>query len=115
MNVKILYPTILPIAGGIIGFAMGLSYYLGIMISQLFIGRPPSTWIIGVLWLPVLIFKPSMIGFLIGSGAWLVIRPFHRPRTLLPTESRLLKIVMALLMTVSAAAGIIKLIKEVGH
>ena len=106
---KISYPNILPIAGGIVGLAMGLSYYLSIMISQLFIGRPSSTWILGVFWLPVFLIKPGLIGILIGSIAWLIIRPFHLPRPLAPAEIKAFKILLVLLMIASAAAGVIKI------
>lgn len=109
---KISYPNILPIAGGIIGVAMGASYYLSIMISQLIIGRPSSTWILGVFWLPVFLLKPMLIGLLIGSIAWLIIRPFHIPRPLAPTEIKAFKIFFVLLMVASATAGVMKFFKE---
>ncbi len=108
---KISYPNILPIAGGIVGLAMGLSYYLSIMISQLFIGRPSSTWILGVFWLPVFILKPGLIGILIGSLAWLFIRPFNLPRPLAPTEIKASKKFLALLIIASAVAGVIKIVR----
>lgn len=106
---KISYPNILPLAGGIIGVAMGLSYYLSIMISQLFTGRPSSTWILGVFWMPIFLIKPVLIGTLIGSIAWLIIRSFHLPRPLASTEIKGFKILLVLLMIASAAAGVIKI------
>ncbi len=110
---KISYPNILPIAGGIVGLAMGLSYYLSIMISQLFIGRPSSTWILGVFWLPIFLIKPVLIGILIGSIAWLIIRFFQAPRPLTPTDIKTFKIIIVFLMIVSAAAGVIKIARGV--
>lgn len=109
---KISYPNILPLVGGIIGLAMGSSYYISIMISQLFIGRPSSTWILGVFWLPIFLIKPVLIGIFIGSIAWLIIRFFHLPRSLAPTEIKAFKILLILLMIASAAAGIIKIIRS---
>jgi hypothetical protein len=111
MLIKTSYPNILPLAGGIIGLAMGLSYYLSIMISQLFIGRPSSTWILGIFWLPIFLIKPVLIGILIGSIAWLIIRSFQLPRPLTPTEIKAFKIFLVLLVIVSAATGFIKIIK----
>ncbi len=108
---RISYPNIIPVAGGIAGLAIGISYYLGIMISQLFIMRPPSTWIIGLLWLPVLVVKPGLIGFVVGLIVWLLIRPFHKPRSLSSNELKALKIFFALLIVVSAAIGVAKIIK----
>lgn len=115
MLMKISYPNILPIAGGIVGLAMGLSYYLSIMISQLFIGRPSSTWILGVFWLPIFLIKPVLIGILAGSIAWLVIRFFQLPRPLAPTEIKAFKIVFVLLMVASAVAGVIKIVRGVAR
>jgi len=108
---RILYPHILPIAGCISGLAAAMSYYLSIMISQLFISHPPSTWILGLFWLPVLCLKPGLVGLVIGAIGWLIIRPFHRPRILLPTEIRTFKIFLKLLIVVSAVAGLMKIIK----
>ncbi|MBI5049774.1 MAG: hypothetical protein HZC11_02580 [Nitrospirae bacterium] len=113
MKLKISYPNILPFVGGIIGVAMGVSYYIGIMISQLFIGRPSSTWILGVLWLPVFLLKPGLVGVLLGSIVWFLLRPFHQPRSLSPTEIKAIKLLLILLMSASAAAGVIKIIKGV--
>jgi hypothetical protein len=111
MLTKISYPNILPLAGGIAGLAMGLSYYLSIMISQLFIGRPSSTWILGVFWLPIFLIKPVLIGILVGSIAWLIIRFFHVPRPLTPTEIKTFKTILVLLVVASAAAGVIKIVR----
>jgi len=107
---KISYPNILPLAGGIVGLTIGLSYYLSIMISQLFIGRPSSTWILGVFWLPIFLIKPVLIGVLIGSIAWLVIRSLHAPRLLTPTEIKTFKTIVVFLVIASAAAGVIKIV-----
>jgi hypothetical protein len=115
MLMNISYPNILPIAGGIIGVAMALSYYLSIMISQLIIGRPSSSWILGVFWLPVFVLKPGLIGFLLGSLAWLLIRPFHLPRPLALTEVKAFKIFLALLMVASATAGVIKIVRGIAR
>jgi len=109
MLMKISYPNILPFAGGIVGLAMGLSYYLSIMISQLFIGRPSSTWILGIFWLPIFLIKPVLIGILVGAIAWLIIRFFHTPRPLTPTDIKTFKTIVVLLMIASAAAGVIKI------
>ena len=106
---KISYPNILPLAGGIVGLSMGLSYYLSIMISQFFIGRPSSTWILGVFWLPIFLIKPVLIGILVGSLAWLIIRFFRTPRPLTPTEIKTFKTIVILLLVVSVAAAVIKI------
>jgi len=106
---KISYPNILPLAGSIVGLAMGLSYYLSIMISQFFIGRPSSTWILGVFWLPIFLIKPVLIGLLIGSIAWLIICFLHTPRPLTPTEIKAFKALVVFLMIASAVAGVIKI------
>jgi hypothetical protein len=108
---RISYPNILPIAGGIVGIAMALSYYLSVMIAQLFIGRPSSTWILGIIWLPVFLIKPGLVGLLIGSLAWLLIRPFRVSRLLLPTEIKAFKIFICLLLIGSVVAGVIKVAK----
>jgi len=105
------YPNILPFAGGIFGISMGVSYYLGIMISQLFIGRPSSTWILGVFWLPFFVLKPGLVGFLIGSILWLLHRSFYHPRILLPKDIKFIKSSLVLLIFFSTAAGVIKIIK----
>ena len=111
MLTKISYPNILPLAGGIAGLAIGLSYYLSIMISQLFIGRPSSTWILGVFWLPIFIIKPVLIGILVGSIAWLIIRLLHMPRPLTVTEIKAFKTILVLLVIASAAAGVIQIVR----
>lgn len=111
MLTKIPYPRILPLAGGIVGFAIGLSYYISIMISQLFIGRPSSTWILGVFWLPIFLIKPVLIGVLVGLIVWLIIRSFYVPRPLTPTEIKAFKTILILLVIASAAAGVIKIVR----
>lgn len=115
MKLRLSYPNSLPIIGGIAGSLMSVSYYLGIMFSQLFVGRPPSTWILGFFWLPVFIFKPALIGLLIGSATWLMFRPFNSPRPLSPTEAKILKMFLIFLISTSALAGIIKIVKEASH
>ena len=115
MKIKLLYPNILPIVGGIIGVAMAGSYYLGIMISQLFIGQPSSTWILGVFWLPVLVLKPGLVGVLLGSIVWLFVRPFHRPRSLTTSEIRAIKLLLVLLISASAVTGVIKIVMDGVH
>lgn len=94
---------------------MALSYYISIMVAQLIIGRPSSTWILGVFWLPIFVLKPGLIGFLIGSLAWLFIRPFHLPRPLAPTEIKAFKIFLAFLLVASATAGFIKILRAVAQ
>lgn len=91
---------------------MGLSYYMSFMFSQLFVGRPSSTWILGFLGLPVIILKPALIGLLLGSITWLLFRPFHRPRPLLTGEFKIVKGVIVFLIIASAATGIAKTTKE---
>ena len=108
---KISFPNILPIAGCIIGVAMALSYYISIMVSQLIIGRPSSTWILGVFWLPIFVLKPGLVGLLIGSLAWVLVRPFHLLRPLAPTEIKAFKIFLVILVLASAVAGVIKIAK----
>ena len=115
MKIKLLYPNNLPIMGGIIGVAMAVSYYLGIMIPQLFIGRPSSTWVLGIFWLPVLVLKPGLVGGLLGSIVWLFIRPFHRPRPLTTSEIRAIKLFRVLLISASAIVGVVKFIMYGPH
>jgi len=110
---KILYPRILPLIGGIIGVAMGLSYYLSIMIAQFFIGRPSSTWILGIYWLPIFLVKPVLFGVLIGVLAWLIISYFKKPRPLTQADIKNFKVLIIFLIFVSAAAGIMKIILRV--
>ena len=111
MLTKISYPNTLPLAGGIVGLAMGLSYYLSIMISQLIIGRPSSTWVLGIFWLPIFLIKPVLIGILVGSIAWLIIRSFYMPRSLTPTEIKKFKTILVLLMIASAGAAVIEIVR----
>jgi hypothetical protein len=99
MSMKISYSNVLPIAGVIIGITVAVSYYLGIMIPQLFIGRPSLTWILGIFWLPVLVVKPGLVGGLLGSIVWLFIRPFRQPRSLTTSEIRAIKLLLELSIT----------------
>ncbi len=107
---KLKYPNVFSFVGGIIGLSMGASYYLSIMISQLFIGRPSSTWIIGIFWLPFFILKSGLAGFLIGLILWLLHHFFYSPRALSPTEIKIIKISLVFLICSAAAAGIIKIV-----
>jgi len=108
-SLKLRYPTVLPVAGGIISGGMGVGYYIGVMISQLFIGRPSSTWILGIFWLPFFLIKPILGGILIGAIAWLIIRFFCQPHPLTPSEIRTFKKMFILLMILSAVVGVLKI------
>ena len=100
----------LPLIGGIIGVAMGLSYYLSIMISQLFIDRPSSTWILGAYWLPYFLIKPLLIGVLIGIFILIASGIFKKIRLLMQIEKKYFYILIVILIIVSAIGGIVKII-----
>jgi hypothetical protein len=104
-------PKVLPFMCGIIGLLMGASYYLSIMISQFFIGRPSSTWILGIFWLPIFVLKPGLVGFLIGLLFGFFHHFFYHQRTLLPSDIKIIKVSMILLCCFSAIAGVIKIVQ----
>jgi hypothetical protein len=110
---KLKYPNILPFVGCLFGISMGLSYYLGIMFSQLLIGRPSSTWILGVFWLPFFVLKPAILGFLIGSILWLLHFKFYQPRILLLKDIKMIKFSLLFIVFLSTAAGVIKITKGI--
>jgi len=70
---------------------MSTSYYIGIIFSQFVIGRPSSTWILGIFYLPLLVFKASIIGLAIGLKTWLLLRPFYQSRPFSIVEIKVLK------------------------
>ena len=98
--------------GAMAGALISAGYYLSIMFSQLFVGRPSSTWVIGFVWIPILVLKPAFIGLLIGITAWIILRPLYSVRLLSATEVRIIKWILILLIFASAAAGVIKISKE---
>jgi len=109
MRIKLSFPGSIPFIAAIVGALISASYYLAIMFSQLFIGRPSSTWILGLFWVPVLVFKFGIIGLTIGLIVWLLLRPFYQSRPFSIVEIKVLKIATSVLVLVSVAAGIFKI------
>jgi hypothetical protein len=81
------------------------------MISQFFIGRPSSTWILGVFWLPIFLFKPGLIGLLVGVVLRVVFMRFYDTHEMTAHGIKVLKIIFAILIVSSVAAGTWKIIK----
>lgn len=100
----------LPLICGIIGIAMGLSYYLSIMISQLFIGRPSSTWILGIYWLPYFLIKPLLLGVIVGIFVLMALSFFKKKQFLIQIEKKYFYILIVFLIIISAIGGIVKII-----
>jgi hypothetical protein len=115
MKIKLSFPNSLPLVGIILGAAIPLGYYLGIMISQLFFTRMRSTWILGIFWLPFLAFKPALIGLMVGSVLWFLTRPFRKSRPLTETEVKALKISLVLVILLSASVGTANILREVAR
>jgi hypothetical protein len=99
--------------GAFFGLSAGTAYYLSIMISQLFVVRPPSTWILGIFWLPLLVLKPCIIGLLLGVVLrfLLMLRGLSSPREMTEKGRRILRIVFIILMTASIIAGTWKILR----
>lgn len=71
---KLKYPNSLPfICTGIAAIPF-LCYYFALMFGELFFGRPSSTWAIGFVWIPFLIFRPALIGLIVGFIIWIVFK-----------------------------------------
>lgn len=69
---KLKYPNSLPFICMGIAATPFLCYYFAIMFGELFFGRPSSTWAIGFIWIPFLVFLPTIIGLIIGFIIWIV-------------------------------------------
>lgn len=71
-NMRLKYPNSLPfICSGIAAIPF-LCYYFAIMFGELFFGRPNSTWAIGFIWIPFLVFTPALIGLIFGLIIWII-------------------------------------------
>lgn len=69
---KLKYPNSLPfICTGIAAIPF-LCYYFALMFGELIFGRPSSTWAIGFVWIPFLVFRPALTGLIIGFIIWIV-------------------------------------------
>lgn len=108
---KIKFPNGLPVIGAVFGLSVGAGYYLSIMISQFFIGRPSSTWILGVFWLPIFILKPGLIGLLVGFVLRVVLKRFYGSHEMTAHGIKVLKIIFVIVIVSSVAAGTWKIIK----
>jgi hypothetical protein len=104
------FPNYIPLILAGIGCLVGVSYYLGIMITQLFVGRPLSTWIIGIFWLPFLTYKHTLVGLFLGCFAWCLVKIFHRPQQVSMTARKTLWILVVSLMLLSATFGGYKIV-----
>jgi hypothetical protein len=104
------FPSNLPLIGAGLGCLVGVAYYLGIMFTQLFVGRPPSTWIIGIFWLPFLTYKHALVGLFLGCFAWCLVKIFHRPQQVSKTVRKRLWFLVVSLMFVSATLGGYKIV-----
>jgi hypothetical protein len=104
------FPNCLPLVFAGIGCLVGVSYYIGIMITQLFVGRPSSTWIIGIFWLPILTYKHTLVGLFLGCIAWCLVKIFHRPQHLSMTARKSLWLIVVSLMLLSATFGGYKIV-----
>jgi multisubunit Na+/H+ antiporter MnhE subunit len=54
--------------------------------------------------------KPGLVGFLIGFIFWLFHRFFYHQRILLPADIKIIKLIMILLCSIAATAGVIKIV-----
>ncbi|MFZ3092106.1 MAG: VCBS repeat-containing protein [Nitrospirota bacterium] len=71
---KLKYPNSFPLICTGIAAIPFLCYYFALMFGELFFGRPSSTWVIGFVWIPFLVFRPALIGLIVGFIIWMV---FH--------------------------------------
>jgi hypothetical protein len=81
------------------------------MLGELFIGRPSSTWAIGIVWLPYLIAKPTIIGVGIGILLWSLFKLLKIAGEMPQSGTRILSIVIVVLCVPSIIAGIAKIKK----
>jgi hypothetical protein len=109
MKIFLKFPDNLPLIGVIWGFSIGLSYFGSLMFGELIIGRPSSTWAIGLLWLPAYAALPAIGGLALGFAFKLLFRKlniFHE----LPAISLLLLILPLIFsMYVSTSIGLKKI------
>ena len=94
------------------GLGAGAAYYLSIMISQFSIGRPSSTWILGVFWLPILILKPGIIAFVVGWVLRIVLMRFYEQHEIYTHGIKILKLLFIVLIAGSIVAGTWKIYKQ---
>lgn len=104
------YPNSLPAICGFIGLVISASYYLSLMVFELVLAEPTSTWILGIFWLPFLVYKPAIIGFLIGFIIWLPLRILHKPRPISDIEAKYLKILILLSVLLPVVIGFSEII-----
>jgi hypothetical protein len=71
---KFKYPNSLPFIFAAVAAIPFASYYFALMFGELVFGRPSSTWAIGFVWIPFLLFRPALAGFIFGSLLWLFFR-----------------------------------------
>lgn len=71
---KLKYPNSLPFIFMAIAAMPFLCYYFALMFGEALFGRPSSTWAIGFFWIPFLLFRPALIGFIVGSIIWIIFR-----------------------------------------
>lgn len=71
---KLKYPNSLPFLFAAVAAIPFACHYFALMFGELFFGRPSSTWALGFVWIPFLVFRPALIGFIFGSLLWLFFR-----------------------------------------
>lgn len=109
---KLKYPNSLPFICMGIAAAPFLCYYLAIMFGELFFGRPSSTWAIGFIWIPFLVFQPALIGLIIGLVVWII---FYRLKISgeVPKKALYLLLTLFILISISSIAlGLRKVFKH---
>ncbi len=73
-NLKLKYPNSLPFLFAAVAAIPFACYYFALMFGELFFGRPNSTWAVGFVWIPFLVFRPALVGFISGSLLWVFFR-----------------------------------------
>ena len=102
---KLHFPKSLPFISAVFGLGASAAYYLSIVISQFFIGRPSSTWILGVFYVPILILKPGIIALLGCLVLRLILSRFYEQREISTHSIKILKSIFITVIVCSALAG----------
>jgi hypothetical protein len=111
---KLKYPNSLPFVFAALAAIPFVCYYFALMFGELFFGRPSSTWAIGFVWIPVMVFRPALVGFIFGSLFWIFSR-WRKKTGEVPRRVSYLLLGFVILLSLSGVGTGLKKVAEHEH